>query len=198
MAAISVCIIEGCDNPVRVKARGLCRAHYLRWYRNGDPQAGGKMHAASGEAIEFLNQVVMNHQGDDCLFWPYSRSRGAAMIYLDGQNGRVCRIVCERINGPAPTPEHEAAHSCGNDHLGCVSPHHIRWATGSENNQDKLLHGTHNRGERHSLAKLTEADVRAIRKLRGTLSRSDIADRFGVSVATIKSVFAGQTWGWLD
>ena len=155
------------------------------------------MQATVGEAVDYLDNVVMHHNNDECLFWSFSRSRGAAMIYIDGHNARVARIVCERTHGPAPTPGHEAAHSCGNDHLGCVSPKHLRWATPSENNQDKLSHGTHNRGERHNLAKLTEADVREIRRLRGTASRAEIAERFGVSVATVKGIYSGHTWGWL-
>lgn len=197
MATISLCILEGCDKPVHVKSRGLCRAHYHRWYRNGDPQTGGKMQAATGEAITYLDTVVMGHSSDECLFWPYSRSRGAAMIYIEGKNARVARIVCERIHGPAPTGEHETAHSCGNDHLGCISPQHLRWDTPSGNNQDKLLHGTDNRGEKHNLAKLTESDVRQIRQLRGSILRSALAERFNVSEATIKSIFAGRSWGWL-
>lgn len=30
------CCIGDCRNQVRVKSRSLCRAHYLRWKRNGD------------------------------------------------------------------------------------------------------------------------------------------------------------------
>ena len=31
------CSVEGCDAPIFVKLRGLCRTHYHRWYRYGDP-----------------------------------------------------------------------------------------------------------------------------------------------------------------
>ena len=34
-----VCEIEGCDKPVKVKLRGLCTRHYVRWQRYGDPCA---------------------------------------------------------------------------------------------------------------------------------------------------------------
>ncbi len=197
MASPSICNVAGCNKPVHVQARGLCRAHYLRWHRSGDPIAGGKMQAATGEALAYIERVVLSHDGDDCLLWPFSRSRGAAMIYVDGRNSRVGRIVCERVHGAPPTPAHHAAHSCGKDHLGCVNPNHLRWATPSENNQDKLDHGTGNRGERHNLAKLSERDVLEIRHLRGSASQSSIARRFGVSVSTVKDIHARRTWGWL-
>lgn len=32
-----ICIIEGCDKPVKCKSRGWCNPHYQRWYRHGDP-----------------------------------------------------------------------------------------------------------------------------------------------------------------
>lgn len=30
------CCIENCDNDAK-GGRGMCRAHYMRWWRNGDP-----------------------------------------------------------------------------------------------------------------------------------------------------------------
>lgn len=36
----STCVVDGCDQPVLVKLRGLCRRHYLRWQRYGDPLGG--------------------------------------------------------------------------------------------------------------------------------------------------------------
>lgn len=29
------CTVNGCDEPH--EARGMCRTHYQRWYRHGDP-----------------------------------------------------------------------------------------------------------------------------------------------------------------
>lgn len=70
---------------------------------------------------------------------------GAAQINLGGRSVIVARMVCEEVNGPPPTPAHQAAHSCGKGHLGCITPQHLRWATQVENEADKLIHGTHNR-----------------------------------------------------
>lgn len=33
-----ICSIDGCERPAKV--RGWCQVHYMRWYRNGDPEVG--------------------------------------------------------------------------------------------------------------------------------------------------------------
>jgi hypothetical protein len=109
----------------------------------------------------------------------------------------VHRLVCEYVNGAAPTPRHHAAHSCGNGHLGCVTPRHLSWKTPSENADDKLVHGTAQRGEKHAHAKLTENQVRIIRELKGTASQTTLAERFGVSPTTIGQIHNRRVWGWL-
>lgn len=107
------------------------------------------------------------------------------------------RLVCTLVNGPPPSIFHEAAHSCGHGFDACVSPHHVHWLTPKENAAEKLLHDTHNRGERHGLAKLTEADVREIITLFGTISQQKIAERFNVSQTEISRINRGITWGWI-
>jgi hypothetical protein len=47
-------------------------------------------------------------------------------------------------------------------------------------------------GEYHPLAKLSDAKVRAI--LTGTEDAAALADRFGVTVNTIRAVRSGRTW----
>ncbi|MFF4900438.1 hypothetical protein [Streptomyces sp. NPDC001068] len=61
------------------------------------------------------------------------------------------------------------------------------------------------RGERITVAKLTEADARSIRRryVRGSRwhnrgNRAQLATEYGVSERTIMDVVRGDTWGWLD
>jgi hypothetical protein len=37
------CTIDGCERPLHNLEHGWCKAHYLRWYRHGDPLHGRKM-----------------------------------------------------------------------------------------------------------------------------------------------------------
>lgn len=93
------------------------------------------------------------------------------------QRLHVHRLVLLAFTGEPPTPLHDAAHNDGdpgNNRLG-----NLRWATRPENCADKLKHGTHNRGERHPLSKLSDDEVRSIRL--SELSPKDIASRFGIS-----------------
>src|SRR5690606_20841041 len=95
---------------------------------------------------------------------------------------------------PRPTPRHEAAHSCGNGHLGCCNPRHLRWASHVANMADKVEHGTHQIGEKHGMARLTENDVRYIRKMRGKVSQQKVAAQFGVTFSAISCVQRRATW----
>jgi AraC-like DNA-binding protein len=119
-------------------------------------------------------------------------------MYLDGKQTFVHRLVCELVNGAAPSLNHEAAHSCGNGHLACINKKHLRWATRAENHADKLIHGTANRGERHGLARLNEDAVRKIRSLAGTLSQQRIAREVGCSRSQVMRILSGECWGWLQ
>lgn len=51
------------------------------------------------------------------------------------------------------------------------------------------------RGERHPRAKVTEADVREIRRrVSDGASPTDLAARFGVTPSAIHGITAGRTW----
>jgi transposase len=52
------------------------------------------------------------------------------------------------------------------------------------------------KGMGHKSSKLTDDDIRAIRRLRTTgLAQEKIASRFGVGQSTISSILRGETWG---
>jgi hypothetical protein len=184
-----VCSIPGCGKPHI--ARGLCDRHYRRWKRHGNPLGGRIL----GETWRFLREVVLPYAGDKCLIWPYSRTvKGYRQI---GRNQIVSRLACERVHGPAPSPQHQAAHNCGNGHLGCVNPRHLSWKTVKENHADKIVHGTALIGERNPAARLTIELVRRIRALKGTMTHQEIGARFGVSRTRISMILTGKSWAWL-
>jgi hypothetical protein len=81
-------------------------------------------------------------------------------------------------------------HSCGNGHLGCINPHHLRWGSHPENMSDKTIHGTAPR-------KLTESEVRSIRALRGKMPQHQIGALFGVSKGTVWKIQLRKKWAWL-
>lgn len=137
----NVCIIEGCRNGGKIR-RGLCNAHYLRNLRNGSPTAGN---TSRGAPLRWLRSRV-GYVGSGCLTWPFALHRdGYGNLKFDGSTIGAHRLMCEFVHGPAPTGNHQAAHSCGNGHLGCVNPRHLRWATPAENANDKAVHAAQRR-----------------------------------------------------
>lgn len=74
----------------------------------------------------------------------------------------------------------------------------LRWDTKEENCLDRDRHGTTARGEAQGSAKLTEEQVREIRKLHvprsRTLGNVALAKRFGVSDALISNIIKGKNW----
>lgn len=194
---MKTCTISGCDRP-RL-ARGWCRAHYERWRRNGAPTGGsGAKGVSAGSPQEFFRRALA-YDGTECLIWPFARTdNGYAQMTWQGHRARVARLVCEEMHGSPPSPEHQAAHNCGNGHMGCIAKRHLRWALPVDNTADKVTHGTQLRGEQMPSSVLTEADVRAIRALRGAVSQATLAKRYGVHQVTISEVQTRKTWAWLD
>lgn len=192
--ATGICSIECCCKPTI--AKGLCAAHYRRLQRHGSPYGGS---TAIGAPKLLLDEVVLPYEGDECLFWPFARhDSGYGQIHLDGKLVRVHRFLCEKRNGPPPTPRHVAAHSCGKGHLGCVTNRHLRWATHKENSADQVIHGTVNNGQRNGLAKLTEQDVLFIRSAASNMTQPEIAKVVGIHPSHVSEIIRRKCWGWLN
>ena len=190
MATARLCSVPDCGKPHY--ANGWCPKHNYRWRTHGDPLAG---RTPWKEPEGYLHRVVLPYEDEACLSWPYNTTqRGYGRIRIGRQSKMVCRLVCELTYGPAPSPRHQAAHSCGNGHKGCVSPRHLRWAEPQDNHADKVQHGTTLRGEQSGTAKLTVMDVQQIRGMRGTMSPTEIGSIFGVSSGAIVDIFLGRTW----
>lgn len=152
----------------------------------------------AGEPLEFTRYAVA-HTGDDCLIWPFARDRhGYGVVHEDGKAKRAHRVICGLAYGPPPSERHVAAHSCGKGHLGCCGANHLRWASISENERDKVSHGTSNRGSRNGRSRLSEAGVLEIAQRADAGERpKDLAAVFHVGYDAVIQIVSGRNWGWL-
>lgn len=196
MAKARICSVDGCGK--QAKAKGLCNKHYLRRKVHGSELAPVRAKAQDGDALRFL-RTALDHASDECLTWPYAKSTGGyGQFYENGKILYAHRRICELVNGPTPSPDHWALHQCGRGHLACCSPKHVYWGSRQQNKDDELRHGVRNRGVRQGHAKLTADDVREIRRLRDQMTQKAIGERFGVSDSTVRQIFRGKNWGWLE
>lgn len=181
------CSVEGCEG--RPKARGFCNKHWYRWYRHGHPESG---QIYKGDAKAFVLKVAADLTVKECIFWPYSRGANGYAKFQSASGTLAHRYVCELAHGK-PADKMMAAHSCGNGHLGCVNPRHLRWATRSENVLDAAEHGTLPQGDSHRWTKIPDSEIPAILALRGVESQASIAKRYGVSPTCIQNIQSGKS-----
>jgi hypothetical protein len=187
----SACSVIECDR--KRHAGGMCKPHYARFKRHGDPLAG---RVAEGEPMAFLQSHV-GHTGDECVLWPFATlASGYGSVHADGKTARVHRFMCELAHGSAPSPDLDSAHSCGTRL--CINPRHLRWATRSDNMADAVGHGTAPRGELHGAHKLTEDDVlEIVLRLDGGETHDEISVDYAVSRNAISDIASGKNWAWL-
>lgn len=102
------------------------------------------------------------------------------------------RLAWEAHYGPVPDGL-EVCHKC--DVRACINPRHLFLGTHLENVRDMHTKGREARGSTHGMAKLTDAEVYAIRA--SMLPWQILADRYGVSRSRIYAIRAGDSWSHL-
>lgn len=106
------------------------------------------------------------------------------------------RYSFEMHNGPIPDGLC-VLHKC--DVRNCVNPEHLFLGTQADNMKDRDLKGRGRapRGEKHGIAKLSDADVISIRLfLNLGAKQQTIAEAYGVSRKTVSDIKCGRTWHW--
>lgn len=93
--------------------------------------------------------------------------------------------------GPIPEGLH-ILHSC--DNPACINPEHLRAGTNDDNMADRIERDRCHKpkGSLNVKAKLTEADIHAIRASK--LSRQELADLYQVAPTSISNVILRRTW----
>lgn len=130
-----------------------------------------------------------------CLIWPfYTNPNGYGQLGHLGVQLWAHRVMCDLANGPAPTPKHEASHSCGNGHRGCVHPKHLAWKTKVQNRGDCVAHGTNTRSNAGNRGRLSPSDIADILASKGKERQVDLAARFGISWQSVSMIQRGKMY----
>jgi hypothetical protein len=145
-----------------------------------------------GKASRYFDDVVLKHESDKCLIWPFAKQNGYGVFSYNGKQGKVHRFVCEIFHGSPPTPKHHAAHNCNVSE--CCNHRHLRWATHLENEADKIIFGTRPIGSVHGRTSLNEAQVVEIFAMKGLDTQRNIAKKFDVAPLVVHRIFNGQNW----
>ena len=136
---------------------------------------------------------------DDCWLWLAKRKRGGyGQFWFNNRQTKAHRVSWELANGPIP--HHDSSHGmcvlhrC--DNPPCVNPAHLFLGTNADNLADMVAKGRSAAGEAIVQSKLTEAQVREIRRLgrKGGITNVQIAKRFGITRANVGQIINGITW----
>ena len=133
--------------------------------------------------------------------WNWRRttnSDGYPMLKVAGKMVYAHRLAYELAVGQVPDELH-VLHSCDNPR--CINPAHLSPGTRSQNMKECSERGRARipkpikLGEQNGAAKLTDVDVRSIRRLlHKGVTQQAIADRFAVTQRTISDIKLGKKW----
>ncbi len=141
-----------------------------------------------------LSRIVREDNG--C--WRFTGGRTGSGYGAIGDKGKTlsAHVVSYELH-KGPTNGLFVLHTC--DNKMCVNPDHLWLGTLVDNKKDEIAKGRHVRGERQGQSKLTEANVRHIKRLLDKGHKKlALAKRFGVSDNAIRYIEVGRNWGWVS
>lgn len=140
---------------------------------------------------------VEKRKGRGCWPWlAYLNNKGYGMFPWRSKRLLASRVSLSlKLKRPLEAGEC-ALHRC--DNPACVRPSHLFVGTQADNLKDMRDKGrqgkAYNGGSANPNCKITEEDVREIRRLHGTMPQKDIAATFGLTASMIHKIVNRKTW----
>jgi transcriptional regulator with XRE-family HTH domain len=110
---------------------------------------------------------------------------------------KVHRLILETFVGPCP-PGMECRHLDGNPQNNRLD--NLCWGTPKENQADRIVHGTDNRGSRHGSSKVNDKQVVDIKRLaeEGKFTQKEIGKMFNISQPSVSMIKNKKRWTYFD
>ncbi len=139
---------------------------------------------------DFYKNAKFNN---DCLEWQkYTNRHGYGYVALNGKNWSIHRLSYYFTYGEIPKGKW-ILHKC--DNRKCIKPEHLYLGDNKQNVKDRMMRGRSAKGENNGQSKLTETQVRSIKRLLSKKwTQCSIAERFGVHQSTIFSIKHNEYW----
>jgi len=140
-------------------------------------------------------------KSEGCWTWKAGFYRtGYGAFHVKRKKRFAHRVAYEFEIGPIPVGK-VVMHTC--DNPACVRPEHLRVGDQAENVADMIQKKRDRRpnlkGAENGRAKLTEEDVREIRRrLRAGATQTELALEYGVALSNIGHIVHGRSWGFLS
>lgn len=141
----------------------------------------------------FLSHIQKQESG--CWLWTGCKTKaGYGFFGGDNKNVLAHRYAYQQFIGKIGDGL-SVCHRC--DNPSCVNPAHLYAANHRTNIADRDAKNRLAFGQRHGMAKLTEAKVVLLKKILnwdGPVNQAAVARHFGVNVSTIYQISAGRQW----
>ena len=140
-----------------------------------------------------ISEKITYEPTSGCWLWTGGLSSyGYAAMQINKMQRLVHKIMFERCNGEVPDGG-ILCHTC--NVRSCVNPNHLYVGTPASNYHDAVAANRHPHGDTHGHAKLSEVDVRDMRRLYADgMSLTAIALTFGVTRPTATKACKGASW----
>lgn len=145
-------------------------------------------------AIELRFWKKVDRRSDDeCWEWQGSYRGGYGQVRIANKPPKeklgAHQVAYVLANGFLPPA---VRHKCNNPP--CCNAKHLTAGTQADNVRDAVSAKRHAHGAKNARAKLTEAQVKAVKSTSRVVSDKELADRLGVDKSTIWLIRSGKTW----